>query len=88
MLEINDSFVKTLEKRCTRYLAPGSVFEIHNIDIDFIEGIWYTFTIAWGPADGNNWHSDEIIVEDKEANIDFISGMVAQLVYMNERGDC
>ena len=87
-LEINDKLIKTIEKRCMSYLAPGEVLEVYGVSVDFIDGTWYTFQLGWGHTGFDKaWYNDEITFDDKDASIDFICGMIAQLVYMTDRGE-
>ena len=82
-LEITNAFLKDLTKALRKEVCPSFYCEIHNIEISFIEGGFYTFEIAWGNNKSNIHHSAKIYFGD-DANIDYIRGMFAQCVHFEE----
>ena len=87
-LELTETFIKDLEKRCKRYIAPSFVFQVDKIELDLDCGLFWTMTVSWGSPDGKTWYKEDICFEDRDYSFDFVCGMISQLVFMKESGKC
>lgn len=81
-LELTDKFIKTIENRCKKFLPKDFWFEIQRVHLDLIDGAFWTFYFGWGKDD--KYHNEELFFEDKYYSVDFICGMVYQLIEVKE----
>ena len=77
-LEFTNDFIKTIENRCRKFLFKDGWFEIQGVDYDAMEGGFWTIRLGWGK--GDKCHNEEIFFEDKYYSVDFICGMIYQLM--------
>lgn len=77
-LEITNSFIRELEKRFRKHVAPQDTIEIQGVCVDFIDGLWYTLKVCWGHVD--SWRNEELLFDERNISLDFIEGMFSQLV--------
>ena len=81
-LELTNNFIKTIENRCRKFLPKDSWFEIQGVELDLIEGAFWTLHLGWGKDD--NWHNEELFLEDEYYSVDFLCGMIYQLIEVKE----
>lgn len=84
-LTINNDLIKAIEKKLKKYAyCRNDIVEVQEINIDFIEGTYYTFTISWGHDKGKDveseWHTKEFFISEADFSLDFLAGMFYQFV--------
>ena len=83
-IEITNDFIKRLEKALKHEVPYASSYcEIHNINIDFVEGVFYTVEVHWGVEEKKIYHSVELCFQDSDS-IEFIRGMFSRVIYEYE----
>lgn len=84
-LAITNDLIKAIEKKLKKYaIYRDDIVEVQNINIDFIEGTYYTFTINWGHDKHQNeeseWHTKAFFISEEDFSLDFLAGMFYQAV--------
>ena len=85
-IEITNDFIKKLKKALKFEVPYASYCEIHGINIDFIDGVFYTIDVHWGVEEKKIHHSVELCFQDNDS-IEFIRGMFSRVIYEYEMKD-
>ena len=86
-IEITNDFIKKLEKALkSEVLYSATYCEIHNINIDLVDGVYYSIDVHWGNTDKDEHHSVELYFNDDDS-IEFIRGMFSRVIYEMETAE-